>query len=299
MSNTTGGLPVNYVTANSPQFPEEVKQQQEKSQQKKSPMKNESSKSDVSTVKKKPIPLSLYSEAQNEKNVASLPALKRHDSQIEEILASASHSTVYLFENGSWIRASIEGPLFVTRRKVQPYLSLIILNRLSPENLNEEIDQYFEVQVIDRYLIFRNTQHTNETIHGLWFHSLEEHQFIANFLHDCIQQSRQQSTGALQPRSNPTTPPRNSSSAGQALLTPELLKPNTLIHRSQGGVSPGVKNQIAADLDPILVKQAVLAILDDPLVMNRFSKKYAELAANRGVGESRNRNSAGAAPTTP
>ncbi|KAK7234003.1 mRNA-decapping enzyme [Aureococcus anophagefferens] len=111
----------------------------------------------------------------------SLSSLKRVDPEITEILASATHATLYNFASEEWERGDVEGPLFIAKRRSQPRYRLVVLNRLSMSNLVEDVDAGFEIEVVDRYLIFRRAD-DQARIRGLWFHSLEEHAAIGALL---------------------------------------------------------------------------------------------------------------------
>jgi hypothetical protein len=53
---------------------------------------------------------------------------------------------------------------------------MIVMNRLSTTNLEQNITSQFQLEVIDPYLIFRCADHTTgiKTIYGIWFYDPEE-----------------------------------------------------------------------------------------------------------------------------
>ncbi|KAJ8608424.1 hypothetical protein CTAYLR_010327 [Chrysophaeum taylorii] len=104
----------------------------------------------------------------------TLSTLRRIDASIEEVIATATHATLYNYGE-EWERGAIEGPLFVCRSPKGHIL--IVLNRLSIENLVEMVES-LEFEIVDRYLIFRK----NGAIRGLWFHDIDEHANIAQLL---------------------------------------------------------------------------------------------------------------------
>jgi len=79
---------------------------------------------------------------------------------------------------GNWERENVEGALFVVHRKEAPFYRLLVINRLNPTNLIQPIEENFEYQLLEQYLIFRN-----ETgIRGVWFSKDEERDSIAKVL---------------------------------------------------------------------------------------------------------------------
>ena len=76
----------------------------------------------------------------------SLNSLRRVDPSIVEILASATHATLYNFgADQEWERADVEGPLFIAARNAHPRVRLVVLNRLSMTNMVEDVDETFEL----------------------------------------------------------------------------------------------------------------------------------------------------------
>merc|ERR1719333_548302 len=56
-------------------------------------------------------------------------------------------------------------------------------------NMVEDVDDTFELEVVDRYLIFRRSD--DETrIRGLWFHSLEEHARMGEILERLVEEAQ-------------------------------------------------------------------------------------------------------------
>ena len=74
----------------------------------------------------------------------TLNSLRRVDPSIVEILASATHATLYNFgADQEWERADVEGPLFIAARNAHPRVRLVVLNRLSMTNMVEDVDDTF------------------------------------------------------------------------------------------------------------------------------------------------------------
>ena len=82
----------------------------------------------------------------------NLTVLKKHDPRITRVLHTAGHAVVYVYkeEEGAaspWERHNVEGALFVVERSAEPRHQLLILNRLSTDNLVENITADFSVEI--------------------------------------------------------------------------------------------------------------------------------------------------------
>jgi len=88
---------------------------------------------------------------------AYLPVLQRSDPGVVDILGHAGHVVLYQFSTPeqAWARKEIEGPLFIVKRDAEPRFRMVVMNRLSTENLVQEIDLQFQAEVMDAYLIYR------------------------------------------------------------------------------------------------------------------------------------------------
>lgn len=130
----------------------------------------------------KKLPLSLYSESRKSETstAATLSALRRVDASIAEVLLTATHVTLYVFGPREWERGDVEGPLFVCRRSIEPTHVLVVLNRLSIEDLVQELVDVLEFEIVDHYLIFRKPDEGD--IKGIWFHSIEEHATVSKLV---------------------------------------------------------------------------------------------------------------------
>ncbi|KAJ1446679.1 hypothetical protein M885DRAFT_545563 [Pelagophyceae sp. CCMP2097] len=181
----------------------------------------------------------------------SLSALRRVDGRVVEVLAAATHTTLYDFADGEWRRTGVEGPLFVVRRSSAPLHRLIVLNRLSMDNLVEGIDETLQVEVVERYLIFRRAGvDEGQKINGMWFHSLEEHANMTALVEELLKKQLEAPRPAALPQSHEAlfsmlgleqqhaaTPQRHAPpppglcgaarepELGHALLTPALFVP--------------------------------------------------------------------------
>lgn len=119
-------------------------------------------------------------------------ALKRADPYAKEIIDSATHVALYTFEENEWEKTNIEGALFVYSRNGEPYHSLVIMNRLSTNNLIEPISKGIELQLKEPFLLYRNAKCR---IYGIWFYDKDECVRVATKLNSLVKDSIKHSTG--------------------------------------------------------------------------------------------------------
>lgn len=116
-------------------------------------------------------------------------ALKRADPYAREIIDSATHVALYTFEENEWEKTNIEGALFVYSRNGEPYHSLVIMNRLSTNNLIEPVSKGIELQLKEPFLLYRNAKCR---IYGIWFYDKEECVRVATKLNSLVKESLKQ-----------------------------------------------------------------------------------------------------------
>eukprot|EP00126_Sphaerothecum_destruens_P001542 Sdes_comp14957_c0_seq2m3674 len=111
----------------------------------------------------------------------NLSVLQRQDASIQSIIAMSSHVVVYIFDSSSksWSRQSCEGSLFIFQRSKTPQFGLIVINRLSTENMIEYFDSRSEIEISEPYILYRNIE---GVIRGLWFYLPEERSTVAAIL---------------------------------------------------------------------------------------------------------------------
>ena len=109
-----------------------------------------------------------------------LAVVRRVDAGVKRIIARAPHVAVYVFdfESNSWVRADIEGPIFLFERSTAPWHSMLVLNRLSQQNMQHFLHGDLELQNQEPYIIFRDPTAENPQPYGMWFKSAEDR---ANF----------------------------------------------------------------------------------------------------------------------
>ncbi|GLV34194.1 Decapping protein 1 [Carabus blaptoides fortunei] len=103
----------------------------------------------------------------------NVAALKRVDPYIKDILGTATQVALYTFSavKNEWEKTDVEGALFVCSRNGEPYNSILIMNRLKPNNLVEPIVKDLDWQMQAPFLLYRNTRNC---IYGIWFYNRDE-----------------------------------------------------------------------------------------------------------------------------
>lgn len=103
----------------------------------------------------------------------SVTSIKRVDPYVKDILASATHVALYIFNTSSneWEKTETEGALFIYSRNGEPFHSIMVMNRLNTDNLIEPIVRDFDYQMQIPFLLYRNSK---SKIFGIWFYNREE-----------------------------------------------------------------------------------------------------------------------------
>lgn len=79
-----------------------------------------------------------------------------------------------------WERKNIEGSLFIVKRRRDPRFQIIVLNRMSVDNLVENIlGDSFAYELSKPYIMYRNDENI---IHGIWFFEERECDVVSNLL---------------------------------------------------------------------------------------------------------------------
>jgi len=220
-----------------------------------------------------PLPQSLPASGSN---ASSLGSLRRVDPAITEVLASATHATLYDFVNEEWERGDVEGPLFIAKREgAWPRYRMVVLNRSSLTNLVEDVDRAFEVEVVDRYLIFRRSDGEG-AIRGLWFHSLEEHAAIGQLLEQLVAQLAAIPDQLVPPPAPPPPPPAAAAkppapAAAPATPVGGLLSPGALLSPAALAAPPP-----APSLDLETFKNVLRDLVEDDAFVTELHIRYQD-----------------------
>lgn len=121
-------------------------------------------------------------------NQINLAAVKRVDPYARDILEKASQVALYTFngEKNEWKKTEVEGALFVYSRSGEPFHNILIMNRLSTQNLMEPVVQGLDIQQQEPFLLYRNTKCD---IYGIWFYDKEECVRIAGVLNRLVREA--------------------------------------------------------------------------------------------------------------
>ncbi|KAL5368802.1 putative apicomplexan specific, low complexity protein [Cryptosporidium parvum] len=118
---------------------------------------------------------------EDERKKLNLQLLKRHDENINEIIAYSSFVSVYLMDGTTqkWVRGEVEGFLHIVKRDIEPIYQLIVLNQKNPENLILGITSEWELSGETNYLFYKfPNKNNNSLVSCLWFYEVEERKSI-------------------------------------------------------------------------------------------------------------------------
>eukprot|EP01117_Protostelium_nocturnum_P004624 TRINITY_DN1678_c0_g1_i1.p1 TRINITY_DN1678_c0_g1~~TRINITY_DN1678_c0_g1_i1.p1 ORF type:complete len:278 (-),score=104.63 TRINITY_DN1678_c0_g1_i1:48-881(-) len=137
----------------------------------------------------------------------NLPSLQRIDPYVAQVLDSAAHVTLYNYQlqSQNWEKKEVEGSLFVVRRSCEPFHAFIVLNRLSTNNMIEEISHEIEIQISEPYLLYRNK---SGEINGIWFYNHNERERMCKMIQRITKQLKEQHHN---PQFRPSQPPHSQS----------------------------------------------------------------------------------------
>ncbi|EFJ47163.1 hypothetical protein VOLCADRAFT_61625, partial [Volvox carteri f. nagariensis] len=110
-----------------------------------------------------------------------LAVLRGFDPDVEEVLASSGHVSLYTMavESQQWTRKDVEGSLFLLKRRGTPRFRMMVLNKLSTENYVEDIHGGLDFELNPPYLMYT---HGNAEIIGVWFYEQEDLHRVENVL---------------------------------------------------------------------------------------------------------------------
>ncbi|CAM9967003.1 unnamed protein product, partial [Phaeothamnion confervicola] len=97
-------------------------------------------------------------------------------------------------------RKDAEGSLLVVRRSTAPEHQMVVMNRLSYQNLTQPVTAALRVAINEPYLMFQSTDPvyvvTHGKTHGIWFHSDAERVAIAQCLDVLVKQHKAKAAAA-------------------------------------------------------------------------------------------------------
>jgi len=135
----------------------------------------------------------------------NLVVLKKHDKRITRVLHTAGHAVVYVYKEDApggspWERHNVEGALFIVERDCEPKYQLLILNRLSTDNLVENINPQFSIEVSEDFLLYKNDE--GEVL-GLWFYNSVDRDSVARLIEGLVEQVSLQAQATEMPSPAP------------------------------------------------------------------------------------------------
>jgi len=128
----------------------------------------------------------------SEKNNKNLKAMQLLDSDVIEIVADASHISIYEFDamTTKWKRYGVEGSAFITRRSSQPLHNLVVLNKQGIDNFFLDLNTVNKTKIQSPYIMLKCSTSKAPIIYGLWFHDDQERSVIHAVIDKTCQESR-------------------------------------------------------------------------------------------------------------
>ena len=110
------------------------------------------------------------------KRARNLSALQKIDGNVLEIVSEASHTALYKFDAAStkWERYAMEGAVFITRNCLAPFYSLIVLNKIGPDDFILDLSTVQKAKMQDSYVMLRYTTGGAPIIMGFWLRDDQE-----------------------------------------------------------------------------------------------------------------------------
>ena len=110
------------------------------------------------------------------KRTRNLAALQKVDPNVLEIVAEASHTALYRFDAAltKWERHGVEGAVFITRNCLAPFYSIIVLNKVGPDDFLLDVSAVQKAKTQDEYVMLRYTTGGAPVIMGLWLRDAAE-----------------------------------------------------------------------------------------------------------------------------
>jgi hypothetical protein len=135
------------------------------------------------------------------KRTRNLAALQKVDPNVLEIVAEASHTALYRFDAAStkWERHGVEGAVFITRNCLPPFYSIIVLNKMGPDDFVLDVSTVQKAKTQDDYVMLRYTTGGAPVIMGLWLRDAAERDELLAAVTRAIATAKETSAGASAP----------------------------------------------------------------------------------------------------
>ncbi|SCO71691.1 mRNA-decapping enzyme subunit 1, putative [Plasmodium vivax] len=167
--------------------------------------------------------------------------LKSIDIYITEIIMKSSFVTVYKMKEDElkWVRADIEGFLYIVRRSIKPTYRLIITNKKNENHLVQDIHGRINLSTDQNYIFYRvhNEESNLKSTYSLWFYSTEEKEKIYSMLRELVDRGAgaPSVSGAANLGSSDVSGIANGANVGYV----HSKNINFILSKGEGGVSEG------------------------------------------------------------
>lgn len=154
---------------------------------------------------------------------ANISAIYRFDQQVKDIIISASHVALYVFDakKTKWIKRKVEGACFFYKRKTSPKYGIFILNRLDTTNFIELLNSTMEITLQEPFILYRNIF---KTIFGIWFYDKTECVAMSNVFQRILQELKEKEKAEQDEDNDPDASMKDKSCTTENLLDQSIVE---------------------------------------------------------------------------
>mmetsp|Transcript_29298 Transcript_29298/g.88658 ORF Transcript_29298/g.88658 Transcript_29298/m.88658 type:complete len:225 (-) Transcript_29298:193-867(-) len=207
--------------------------------------------------------------------VQNLSHLTRSDPNIENIVVQSKFVVAYLLQqdgsNPGWIKADIEGPVYLVKRRVAPYFQLMVKNQFSQHGLLDDLHPDWELDCQNNY-VFYKVEDPSKSIRGLWFHDDNERQRIEAAVEKTLQEIRQGST--QEPQIEP--PSMQAPPAGPIDEVPLEWAYAPKVQVAAPQIAPAQQAEDVVTVSHASLAASLKSLADDPQFLNMLMSKLRD-----------------------
>lgn len=213
-----------------------------------------------------------------------LESLQQQDPGIDSVIVFSKFVVAYLLQqegpNPGWRKASIEGPLYLVHRKVNPKYQLLVKNQFNTSDLLDNLHPEWELDCQKNY-VFYKVEDASKRIRGLWFHDDAERLKLEQALEKTLEEVRNKP--AVEPQPEPSRAEMPSRAERLAMPPPGIA--NDLGQSDSIGMGTDASGSVMVTKEAL--RSALHGLADDSNFLNMVMKKLEEnqnLAIGRTTG---------------
>jgi len=198
-------------------------------------------------------------DAGNGMREGALEGLQLRDPHIQRIALYSKEVVGYFLKQDGptpgWVKANIEGPLFVVSRRTAPRWQLIVKNQVSAECMVDSLHPDWELDCQKNY-VFYKIEDASQKIRGLWFHDDAERQRVEQQLTQILNEMRK--------------------AAEPGPLAPSYNEPDDSAVDMAAMAANAVNQQGSVTVTKESLRMALHGLADDQTFLNAVMKKLGE-----------------------